>query len=479
MKNREPIQTKGYFWLPENPEEKLPGELRISEIGRVELELMGIFTNSESTGSGPIESLFNRLDSVDRICGQIYEGYFVTLLDCLLTNTTTFPFSVNGLDSSRFLAQRALIGVPYEDDDLLFSELDFVVEGLDDWLSIDTIKTNMRFETEDGIIRSFLGGTIEYGPAKSSTYNLKDGIRVQFCSPVRGPGIPAHLPLSSVTLTSQSYISLSSTKPRDIDYFLILAAKIQKFIALAVDQEVNLQSFTFHERRSDHPIPVRLYLQMNPVPSSEYKPEVLKVLFSFPDIEDSFEDMMNQWVENYDTDEVGHAINLYFAGAWKEGPFLESNFIFFAQAIEILNRELCPTSKPMDPKRFNEIKRCIFATLPSDVPPVIRSRIGQSNDPSLRDRAKDMMKSFENWFRDNETSEEFAKRVSGMRNHFTHYSRFSEHKDLQGKDLYLLSVKLEILVLLHILTFVGFSRDQIIQIVERSRRLSEALDTSS
>ncbi len=479
MKNLNPIQTKGYFWLPENPDEKLPGELKISENGRVELKLMGIFTNSEWTGSGPIEKMFRNTDTVDRICGQIYEGGFVTLLECLSTNRTLLPFSKNGLNSSSFLAHRALIGVPYENDDLLFSELDFVVEGLDDWLSTDTIKTAIRVESEDDIIKSFLGGTIEYGPKESSKYNLKDGTRMQFCSLVSGPALSPSLPLTSVTLTSQSSISLVSNEPRDIDYFLTLAARIQKFIALAVDQEVHVQSFTFHEKRSDYPIPVRLYLQMNLVPNSEYKPEILKVLFSLTHIENSFEEMIGRWVEYYDSDEVGHALNLYFAGAWKEGAFLESNFIFFAQALEILNRQLCPTSKPMDPKRYNEVKKELLATLPSDTPQIIRSRIGQNNEPSLRDRAKDMMESFEDWFGDNETSEEFAKRISEMRNFFTHYSRASERNKLKGRELYDLTIKLEILVLLHILTFIGFNKDQIVQIVDRSRRLSEELPISS
>lgn len=356
MKNLNPIQTRGYFWLAGNPEKQLPGELRISENGHIELDLIGVFANPELKERMPIEELFGHIDNVDRICGHVDTEGCVTLFDCLSTNVKSNLFSTQGSGYSTFYAHRALIGAAYEEDDLSFSEFDFVVEGLDDWLQTDTIRTKIEVGVENDIIKSFKGGTIEFESRESRTYNLNDGIKLQFISLVGPSSLSSHLPLTSVTLTSKPHISLVSEKPRDIDYFLTLAAKIQRFIALAVDQEVQMQSFTFYNRRSDRPKPVRLYLQMNAVPNDEYKPELLKVLFALPQIEDDFEEMLNRWVEYYESDAVGHALNLYFAGAWKEGSFLESNFMFLAQAIEVLNRELCPTKKPMSKTQFKKIR---------------------------------------------------------------------------------------------------------------------------
>ena len=89
-----------------------------------------------------------------------------------------------------------------------------------------------------------------------------------------------------------------------------------------------------------------------------------------------------------------------------------------------------------------------------------------------------MMEPFEGWFRDNENSEDFAKRVGNTRNYFTHYSSELKKGQGGGEELFGLYTKLEILLLLHILKLIGFNECQIAKVVERSRRLRGALDTS-
>ena len=91
---------------------------------------------------------------------------------------------------------------------------------------------------------------------------------------------------------------------------------------------------------------------------------------------------------------------------------------------------------------------------------------------------EEMAMPFENWFRDNESSKDFAVKVSETRNHLTHYSRELVNEQGMGEPLHNLYTKLEILLLLHILEFIGFSREQITTVTERSTRLNEALDTS-
>lgn len=477
MKNLEPIQTRGYFWLPNNPEEKLPGELRISEYGQIELDLMGIF--SRENRQGGIEYLAGQLTDIDRICGNIYENGYVTLLKCIQTRFQSNLFSSQALELSSFLATIALVGVDYEQDELTFNRFNFVVEGLDDWLNFDTIRTSVDFEVDDDIIKSVKSGRADYNFQESPSYTLNDGIEVQFCAPVLSSAIFPHRPLSFFSLTSQPYISLTSQEPKKIDYFIDLADKVRKFISLAVDQEIQMQSFTFLDELQGRTVDVRMYLQMRLAREAEYKPSVQKVLFTYWDVETRFEEIMNCWITQYESDKAGHALNLYFAGAWRESSLLDTNLTFLAQAIEVLHRETNPDDRPMDQQQFREIKRKIFDLLPADIPPLIKTRIGQVNQPSLRNRAKAMMMPFENWFRDDEASDEFARRVSDTRNYFTHYSGELSIGLREGGELFDLYTKLEILLLLHILELVGFDRCQIAQMITESQRLGKALDTST
>ncbi len=476
MKNLEPIQAKGYFWLPNNPEEKVPGELRISEHGRVELDLMGIFSReNRQRGLG---YLTDQLRNFDRICGNIYEKGYVTLLRCIQTSFRSNPFSFQALELSSFLATIALVGVDFEQDELTFKKLNFVVEGLDDWLNFQTIKTSVDFEVDGDSIKAVKGGRADYSLKESPSYALTDGICIQFFAPVNSSTIFPHRPLSFFSLTSQPYISLTSQEPKRIDYFINLADKVRKFISLAVDQEIQIQSFTFLDEIQGRIEPVRMYLQMRLAREAEYKPRDQKVLFTYWDVENRVAEIMNRWITQYESGKAGHAVNLYFAGAWRKSSLLDTDITFLAQAIEVLHRETNPDDRPMDQQQFREIKREIFNVLPADIPQLIKTRIGLVNQPSLRNRAKAMMAPFEKWFRDGEASDEFARRVSDTRNYFTHYSGELRIGLREGKELFDLYTKLEILLLLHILRLVGFDRCQIAQMVKESQRLTEVLDTS-
>ena len=357
MRNPEPVQTRGQFWLPENPEEKLPGELYISELGEIRLDLFGMFTNAEWQGGGAIEDMFGHLKDIDRICGFVKEGGSVTLLNCLLTNAQANLFSEHVLESSSFDASIALVGACYGQDEISFHKFNFVVEGLDDWLETDTIKLTVEVEVVDEKIKSFTGGTVDFRRKESPSYSLDDGVEIQFLSSVKSsPHFPSR-PLSFFSLSSQPYISLVSEKPRDIDYFINLADKIRKFISLAVDQGVQFQSFTFLDEISGQVMPVRMYFRMRFVRKDEYKSSVLKVLFAHSNVENSLVEMMNRWVEHYEPDKIGHALNLYFAGAWKESSLLNTNLVFLAQAIEVLHRSTFPADRPMDKQHYRTFAR--------------------------------------------------------------------------------------------------------------------------
>jgi hypothetical protein len=65
----------GNFWLPSAPERTIPGTLLISDGGNIELEVLGIFEESE------IEAI-NGNNNFKRIVGLIEGHEDVTLEDC-------------------------------------------------------------------------------------------------------------------------------------------------------------------------------------------------------------------------------------------------------------------------------------------------------------------------------------------------------------------------------------------------------------
>lgn len=75
MRLPEQMEEAGYFWLPDKIEKKLPGTLRITDTGKITLEVLGLFGDL-------VDELNNRQVNLKRIVGVIEEGRFVTLDRC-------------------------------------------------------------------------------------------------------------------------------------------------------------------------------------------------------------------------------------------------------------------------------------------------------------------------------------------------------------------------------------------------------------
>ena len=126
----------GYFWLCANSEKRIPGTLKISDGGKIELEILGNFD------SNPFQSFISSESKTQRILGIVEKEGYVTLDDC-------FRISGNislsgGISKSTFRVARMFSSVHYEDDEpILFDSVQFSIEGFDEWLGITGIKVEV------------------------------------------------------------------------------------------------------------------------------------------------------------------------------------------------------------------------------------------------------------------------------------------------------------------------------------------------
>ncbi|MCY3830815.1 MAG: hypothetical protein OXF89_16940 [Rhodospirillaceae bacterium] len=113
MDLKNPIEGVGFFWLPEEPERRLPGALKISGAGTVELEI-----NCLSEGLVPIEgeeplgepSFSEEKNTHSKVLGLVRIGNsdkFVALENCLYVN---YAISMTGgISSSTMHIDKAFI----------------------------------------------------------------------------------------------------------------------------------------------------------------------------------------------------------------------------------------------------------------------------------------------------------------------------------------------------------------------------------
>ena len=105
-------KKSGYFWLPENPDIKIPGTLTIFDGGKIELEVVGLFDESIAALNGQ--------DDLSRIVGDVESDGFVTLENCFYKKKN---YAFGGIAKSLIYANKVISGVAYDKDESVIPQL--------------------------------------------------------------------------------------------------------------------------------------------------------------------------------------------------------------------------------------------------------------------------------------------------------------------------------------------------------------------
>ena len=248
MRLAEPIETTGIFWLPEEPETRLPGVLRISETSRITLELTGVIGNSPSVFSNvgvPVTPRSGDGDSdFGRIVGTVEKGGRVTLDRCSRDGgNLVLP---SGLFRSNFYVSLAFLGVEYgKEEQASFSDFRFSVDGLDAWLSISGIG---ELEFAEGPEK--MSGSIPFHKPDDILLTLSSGDQLEFSFSLSFPNVA--IPVTEMAIKQTSLVCVTSERPQSIEYFSTIAVRLCNFLSLALDQDVGIQSMTgFLDQETD------------------------------------------------------------------------------------------------------------------------------------------------------------------------------------------------------------------------------------
>lgn len=465
MRLAEPIEVAGVFWLPEKPDARLTGFLKISESSEVTVELSGMFGD-------PLVSP-RRIGWKDgvaepaRIVGHLEEGGPITLDGCLWQNVSS-SFS-SGLSRSVVHADVALIGVAYEkQEEVLFSELRFSVEGLDTWLSISGI------EIEEDYTR--IGGLIRYHMPYSISLDLQSDVELQFAF---GLDLPTDSPFMTEATVKQTVEAVMKFgKPHRLEDFSSLGFRLSNFLTLALDQAVAIQSMTGYldqeaahgqERRTY----VKVYGRFGPWPEMQPTMQWHNALFRYPDIESQVKEVMVRWFEGYEIFEP--AFNLYFASRAQPSQFLDAKILWLTQALEILHRRDSKETE-MPEAEFSSLCESLKQSCPEDSRQWFSDRFRYANELSLRRRMSKMLEACEPWFGDYEKRRALVNRICDTRNYLTHYDEDTTKSRATGaNELFELHEKLQALFQLHLLKLIGLDDLRIDAIVRGNRYLCRRL----
>ena len=465
MQLSKPIEKSGVFWLPEDTENRVPGILRISESGKVTLEISYSLNSSEGPSGFPLEGPENR--NLNRVVG-IIDNNSITLDECFYKDRNTSL--TGGVSTSIIYANRAFIGVNYDEEEKIsFSEIIFSIDSLDEWLSISGFRVESNWK-ENGDLEN---ASIHFSPPEEISFNLPDGIELKFIFLWSWNS-------TEVRINQKAYISLKSKKLRPIEYFLDLVSKLHNFLCFAIDKTVSLDSVTGYSSEITQEIwegkkdEIQIEGYYRSVPYSEIETEIhwSDMLFSYKEVADEFEEILTKWIENYEI--YGPAFNLYFASVFSGQKYLEWKFLSLAQGIETLHRRNSQEME-MPEEEFIKIKENVLEVIPDEKQKWLAVRLKHANELSLRKRIKQMIKPFKDLFGNGRERDLFIRKVVDTRNYLTHYDSGLETEAASRKSLWKLCMKLEALFQLHFLRLIGMDIESIKSIANKNPTLRHKL----
>ncbi len=443
----ERFEYRGYWWLPDTPDNRAPGTLVFDPEEGATLDLLGSLRGLEGV-SAPLNP--------DLILGTSSDGRSITLKEC---SRDTGTLSVGaGFSTSSFSAGMVIVGEHFErPEDVGFERLIVEYLHLDAWADTTGFEIEMIDDPDAHPI------TVRHRIPEPMTTRVGDNYDVTlFFGGNRKWTVP---PLTEVTLTQPAELVVGFPEKQPLQELLDIAYDIQHFLS-------------FGTRGSVHPIAVwgatgpvgeavRVEVHYRPLgqaASAWERPGRHRMLFSLRDLPGGFGPAMERWLERSEI--LGPVYRLYLGTVYNPQAFLEQQFLNLVQALEVYHRRAMAT--PDVPEVEHERrKEEILDAVPERHREWLEGRLEYSNEPGLSKRLKEIIRQYpESAYPvagdSSRSRDSFVYKVVATRNYRTHFDQSLEDRAAREVgELHGISQKLRKLLEICLLGEIGFGDAQI------------------
>jgi len=458
LRVKEEIKRPGYFGLPSASEKKIPGTLTISDGGKIELEVVGLF---DETAEGQNGAISDR-GEFERIVGNIEKYGLVTLDGCFYKHW--HPFS-SGISKSLLHVSKALLGIAYDDrESLVLNALRFSVEGIDEWVGLSGINVDRQIEERTA--------TITYSPLDEISLNLNNSMKLLIIFSWTLPGFPI---ITEAKTTKKAGFKLVSQHERLLEDFISIAHKLTAFLCFALDKTVCIDQLaaTLNTGESVSSDPIPLYYESLPYTKEVPKLDWHHMLFQYREIEANAEQIINSWLQAYD--KIEPVLNLYFGVTTGGLRYLDAKVLALAQGLESYHRRTSDETL-MDKGDFENLRETLKVQCPEEHRKWLSEKLNYGNELSLRQRLQKIIEPLKEFIGDKSQQDKLIASIVDTRNYLTHYDESLKAKAASGEKLIHLYYKMEAIFQLRLLQELGFTQTEIKSVLDKSYRLREKLE---
>ena len=441
----EAFTLKGVWWLPENPDHKVEGNLSFDPGGRSKLEIFGTFQTGKIQAY--TEYVFPKRVSV--ILGEDDAGQEITLVD----SDERFGLFF-GRDSRKYAAYRPRFivrGIHLKtQEDFAFSQLTVAYYGLQVW-------ADPRRQAGSRNPMPIMNGEKPINGISVSTGDFTVRIRREF---------PRDAQPEEDTETQIAFVDFLIDEPQMFDVFEEMTIGFQMFLSLAMRISTwptlvqTLHPYEENKNVSIHFAPVTEFRKANNLTSAN-------MYFTLEDSLPYLERGLQNWFKKSDL--LSNVLQMYNWAISRE-LFIQEHFMIFARAVEVIHRQMHDITYE-DEANFDSIREILKASIPEGTDERLRQGIVNSlqhaNNPSLRGRLKDIKN------RHQQCSgrlfvkySPFVNDVVCTRNYLTHFDENDKKcAKLEPEDLYKMRERLRILLEVCLLSELGLDDSELQQII--------------
>jgi hypothetical protein len=377
----------GEWWLPDVPNEKVPGVLRYDPEDGLSLSLIGTFEDRILTTDSSGWTAVREGTRTWEVMHGVAELREIALLGCVPRSTRrTMGARVASPDKQTVTATVAIIGAHVSGDaDPAFAGAEVSVEDLSLW------GASSAFEGLLGVPDGKIDGTgrISVKPVEAQSVVVED---TEYCL-VHTHTLPYFDQRKGGTvgrMRDTVSIRVAPADPFSLSAALREASLVQDLISLATHRAAGVIWLRVEVAGSESRLPDgrtlprrRADVLYSPAALGKHDAKSVdhhRVFFTCDSL--PFEEVMPRWCEAHGR--LQAATNMILGLRYAPARFVENNLLTAVGAAEVLHRNLRIDEKPFPKADFSAMREAMLAQVPEEHRDRLKGAI--RNDPTLRDR---------------------------------------------------------------------------------------------
>ncbi len=465
------FELKGRWWLPESPENEVPGELIYSPEDGVRLELQG---DLHVPGDGEFHPPIFRNAGI--ILGITLKGKEVSLLDCTQHKGNVTLGETRVIPQTAFRCKYAFIGYHFaSSESVRFQEIRVRFTQLDDWFD----QNPFHFEQSN----NFSDVNLTYNAPESCQVTVGE-YTISFISV--GPSLNRPS-AGEFSISQKAWIKITSINyERNYQEFLPVIRRIQDFLTLGVGIPVFpiemegycASNYKVLENGKIFPFPIQIYYARPWQTKKARRIYPAEMVFTLKYLQNRLDYYLQNWFKK--ADDLKPVLDIYFSLLYRDDIYAEFRFLGLAQAIETYHRRMYGGKYQPDDEYIAGLYKQFLQAIPDEIDgsfrkSLVEGKLRYANEYSLRKRLQELIRSLQNillfsFIADTTERNKFIDQVCNTRNYLTHYDIELQSKAATtGEEIYQLQIELRAILDALFLRDIGFAVDGINELLKKNR----------